>query len=455
MKRMRLFPRLMLSFLGFALSIVIAMGVSLLLTGLFFLGDSTGNPLYVTADEAGNPINQEQVLRLGGWVEKLDSGGRITEVYGDKQNENTEYAGIQLAEITGIGESPSEYIGFLGKEQNGFRLLTLYPRKDINVQTALDISPGNTNAAWGKVAIGIFAVLFVLLMTVMSYFLVRQIRTPLAALTAGMEQVRRGEEGVHLEFTAAADVIEIRDTFNTMIRELEEQKKEKRLAEERRSRLLLELSHDIRTPIATVKSAAAALSEDLVPEKDRKRYYGIIAAKADRVGELSESLFSLLKIEDTDQLPVKETLDLSELLREVCGIYYNEIEASGLRLIPDFREGPVWFAGDPQLLYRAVGNLIENAIRYNRTGEEIRVSMREEGQWVRICVRDDGTPVPAEYRDRLFDAFARADRARATDGGTGLGLSIARTIVEKHGGSVSYQGDDGNLFCLDLPRQNE
>ncbi|NLK57728.1 MAG: HAMP domain-containing histidine kinase [Tissierellia bacterium] len=451
MKRMRLFPKLMLSFFLFALAVLLALMVSLVSTGCFIIGETEEWGAYAVMDDTGEPVDPERVYRLNGWIEKIDADNAVVAVYGDKRNDAQRYTQTELTELIGAGETKNTWVGFLSAEQNGMRLLTLYQRNDIGLQPQLNISSENTDASWVRIFFGIFGTLFVLIMLGMSFFLVRQIRRPLKTITEGLRRVREGEEGVQLDFTAEADFKEIRDTFNTMTKAMKQQQEEKKEAAKKRARLLLELSHDIRTPVATVKSIATALSENLVPQDDKPRYYQVITEKADRIGELSESLFTMLKMEDKEAVPQKENTDICELVREVCSHYYSEMETAGLEFTADLPDQALPLSMDRQLMARAIGNLIENAIYYNQTGKAIQVEVKEETAALHIRVFDDGQMIPPEDRPHLFDAFSRGDRARTSRGGTGLGLSIAKTITEKHGGTILYRAENGNSFIITLP----
>lgn len=450
MKKLRLFPKLMLSFFVFAVSVFLVFAGSLFLTA-FFLDRAGDGILYAVADETGNPATTNQVDQFGGWIEKLDADLSVLEVYGRAKTQTERYTPAQLADLTGSGEASPAYIGFLGREVNGTRLLTIYDRNDVNVQPTVVLTPGADRPVWARGFFVLFGVLFLLLVALMSAYLVRHIRRPLDAITDGMRRVREGDEGVRLDFTAERDFAEIRDTFNAMMEDREQREEEKRTTAEKRSRFLLGLSHDLRTPVATVKSVSRALSAGLVPAEEAGRYYDVIEKKADRIDELSRALFTLLKLDDTTLQPVTAIVDLSELLREVAGDYYNEMEAKGLTLDAHIPDDPVPVMIDASLMKRAVGNLIENAIKYNQTGNVIGISLRRTDTGLSLRISDDGEAIPAAFRPQMFDAFTRADPTRSTEGGTGLGLSIAQTIVEKHGGILRYEARDGNHFVMDLP----
>lgn len=452
-----LFPKIALSFLLFAIAIIIAFTSSLIFTGIF----ATGNNLMrltpeKLVDETGELIDLTFVHRIGGWVEKLDSSYHVTEVYGEKLTSDRVYDTKALLEMTNpFQEEGRPYHAFIypyEDESGSGSYLLFYDRNNVSITSQLDISNANTNASWGRMFLLIFGSMFVIISLAMSYYLVRQIKRPLEALRGGMQKVEAGEQEVHLDFKASADLIELRDSFNRMTRELETQKREKAQMEEKKQRLLLELSHDLRTPVATIKSFAVALSEDLVPEKQKNHYYSVIADKADRVTTLASDLFSMLRMEDAQSPIHLEKLALHEFLRRLAASYYSEIERSHLHLDLQLPDAPLYIEADPSLLIRALGNLLENAIKYNKTGSRIVLSAEADEKAVYIHVKDDGESIPEEERDTLFDPFMRVDKVRTSSEGSGLGLAIANAIAQKHGGSLRYLQSEGfNHFTMAFP----
>ena len=214
--------------------------------------------------------------------------------------------------------------------------------------------------------------------------------------------------------------------------------------------MLLELSHDIKTPVSTIKSCACALEEGMVPKEELSRYYHTIALKAERVNTLSEDLFTMLKMESADYQPKLKILNLAELTRRICGEYYGEIAEAGFDFEIEIPKEPVNVLGDEILLARVIGNLLTNAKRYNEKGKEIKITLME-GEGVTLKVEDDGEEIPKDVQDTMFHAFVRGEQDRNSRGGTGLGLAIAKAVMEKHNGGIVYRRKGGrNVFELYL-----
>ena len=219
--------------------------------------------------------------------------------------------------------------------------------------------------------------------------------------------------------------------------------------------MLLELPHDIKTPVATIKSYAAALSEHMVPEEELPKYYATISQKADRVNNLTVDLFTMLKMEREEYVITKEKLNFSELVRTILANLYEDIITDGFEPEIDLPDEDLYTLGDANYLTRAVENLINNARKYNTTGKSIGVRLScTEDNCFSLQVLDDGTEINDETRKTMFLAFARGEKARSSDGGTGLGLAITKQIIAKHGGTLVYRYfDEKNCFEITLPRE--
>ena len=232
------------------------------------------------------------------------------------------------------------------------------------------------------------------------------------------------------------------------------------------------LSHELRTPVGAI----ALLSETLAGEDDaavRTRLVDRIGAEADRVSHIIDDLLELSRVELEGSMR-QESVPVVPLLCEVAHQYSEHARKHDVSLVsPDVAEQLVLHADRGQLL-RAVGNLVDNAIKYSDPGSEVRLSAAlgsqddrppsevpadaDEQAWVDVVVADEGIGIPADETERVFERFYRVDKARArATGGTGLGLSIVRHVVMNHGGEVMLQTREGvgTTFTLRLPAEQD
>lgn len=210
-------------------------------------------------------------------------------------------------------------------------LSDLYPLDAFDIVYNMDIDKAIvSNANAGE----LLAVALLLLADVfaVSFYISRKIKRPLDSLIAGMKRVEQGEEQVELSMHTEREFVEIGQAFNRMTKQLHLQKAENEKMSRSRQRMLLELSHDIKTPVATIKSFACALQEGMVPEEELSRYYQTIALKAERVNTMSEDLFTMLKMESADYQLELKPVNLAELSRRICGSIMGRFRRQGLPL---------------------------------------------------------------------------------------------------------------------------
>jgi signal transduction histidine kinase len=248
------------------------------------------------------------------------------------------------------------------------------------------------------------------------------------------------------------EFIVISDTINFLIDKLKFSREENTRLEQSKTRMLMDLSHDIKTPITTIRGFSAALYQGLIEEEDKKeRYYKTIYNKAEHVGELVDDLFEYVKMDSTQYVLKLQVVDVCEFVRQVVVNYYDELEEKNFELIVKIPEDFINLNIDPKLFKRVISNLIQNAIKYNPKGTKLRVEVKEFKRYVSIEVADSGVGIKSEIQDKVFDAFVRGDESRSSDGGSGLGLAIAKKIVENHGGEIELftnRKDESTIFSI-------
>lgn len=398
--------------------------------------------------EDGSLESLDMVYRCGGWVERLDEDYQVVEVFGEKKTMTDSYTERELLEATRQDGIKGEYRTFW-EPYDGGSYLFFYPKDVVGVQLNFELGA----MALPPAAKGVGILLLVLLIIdglLVSWYIYRKIRIPLKQISEGMHRVTVGEENVRLSFYTEGEFMEIVDSFNVMLERLEKEKAEKEKVQRERNQMLLELSHDLKTPLATIKSSAVALAEGVVDEEDLEHFYQTIAVKSDRVNQMADDMFTMLKMESSDYCPDRKEIDFCEMARQICAEYYEEMSHFDVEInIPEYT---IRVMADERLIMRTVSNLLSNAIKYNQTGSKIKVEVCETTDDVVFAVSDDGVEIADEIKECMFLAFVRGDCSRRTTGGTGLGLAIARGIARKHGGDVNYCYEKGwNRFALTLP----
>jgi two-component system phosphate regulon sensor histidine kinase PhoR len=216
------------------------------------------------------------------------------------------------------------------------------------------------------------------------------------------------------------------------------------------------VSHEIKTPVTTIKGFAETLLDGALDDRhDAERFLHIIVGQADRLSAIIEDLLSLSSLESGSEgarisLEHGSIRDVLQVALDVCEM---KAAARDITLTLDCSED-LFAEINPPLLEQAVVNLIDNAVKYSPEGSRVGVSAATETMGLAIKVKDVGPGIRREHLPRLFERFYRIDKARSRDmGGTGLGLSIVKHIAVAHGGGVAVESTPGlgSTFTITLP----
>lgn len=222
--------------------------------------------------------------------------------------------------------------------------------------------------------------------------------------------------------------------------------------EEKRMLLVSEISHDLKTPLASVLGySEMLLSKDVDGQKQRE-YLQSIYDNSVRSNNILRSLFMYSKLGSAGFKPNIERTDICEYTRQIIAEYIPKFEENGFGYELSVPESEIFVNIDKELFRRVYDNLIENAMKYNKVGTKIMLGVAHKGSTVDITAADNGVGIPSEHIDKIYQPFFRADRTSANRDGSGLGLAIVRQIVTLHGGEISYIGDeDGCKWRISLP----
>jgi signal transduction histidine kinase/CheY-like chemotaxis protein/ligand-binding sensor domain-containing protein/AraC-like DNA-binding protein len=219
-----------------------------------------------------------------------------------------------------------------------------------------------------------------------------------------------------------------------------------------RTRMIVNLHHELRTPVALVLGPLDALLEQRSLDGEGRRHAELARRSADELEKLVGQLFDLTRLE-AGELPIRSRrIDLGALARRVVARHAFAAEQRGIALVAP--EGSLSLWCDPELIDKAINNLVGNALKYSPSGGCVRVALEPEGDRALLRVLDDGPGVPTADRKRIFERLFQVDRSdRRAHGGAGLGLALSREVVELHGGRIGVDGRDtgGAAFWVRLP----
>ncbi len=268
------------------------------------------------------------------------------------------------------------------------------------------------------------------------------LRTAAARMAAGDLAARAPVGGVHELRSLAA-------SFNTMAMRLEAAAAQRAEIELARRDLIAAVSHDLRTPLASLRVLVEALNDGVVGDPAGVQHYlQLMAGEVARLSGLIDDLFELARLESGAlQLDLAPS-PVQDLISETLERMGAQAERKGLRLGGEVVGDPPPILADSPQVTRVLLNLVQNAIRHTPSDGSVTVRARPDGDAIRLEVADTGEGIGVEDLPRVFDRFYRGDPARSREAGSGLGLAIARGIVEAHGGRIWVESGPGRGSCF-------
>lgn len=290
----------------------------------------------------------------------------------------------------------------------------------------------------------------------------RSIVLPVRRLRAAAQRLGGGDLTARAQQLGGGEIRDLGNTFNTMATQIAE--REERLTELDRlkSEFVSSVSHELKTPLTTIKLLAHLLQRNDVSEEEKLDYSKTIAVECDRQIEFVGNLLDVSRIESGAYKLRKMRVDVRELIDSCVRVERHRAELLGVCLTTDVPAEISDVSGDFEALRRMIRSLIDNAIKYTPEGGRIKVSARASDETVAISVSDTGKGIPEADLPRIFDKFYRSapeagDEASTAAPGVGLGLYLAQHIVGQLNGEITVESKQGKgtTFSVNLPRRVE
>ena len=306
--------------------------------------------------------------------------------------------------------------------------------------------------------------IIILLSSVCTYFLTKKTLTPLQKLTSEVSQIQAQNLSTQLAVPNSKDEIaQLTSSFNEMLTRLDN-------AFSTQKQFSANAAHELRTPLAVLQTNLEVFEKKQDPEM--VEYRQLFTMIKEQTARLSQLVGTLLDMTNLKSVPRTDQVALEELVDEVFCDLDPVAEKAGISIHFDDSSSQDWhtdvhtpdasalnnnirnITGSYVLLYRAVYNLVENAIKYNRPNGSVTVSVKEKNGQAMILVKDTGIGISPENQKKIFDPFFRVDKSRSRAmGGAGLGLALVDSIAREHGGSVKVleSNEKGSIIALMLP----
>jgi len=311
------------------------------------------------------------------------------------------------------------------------------------IQTrAQRIQNGMEDLLWQVIAVALLASV---LSAAAVALIVRSIMRPLSALTEASRAMGEGDFSRRLdENRGDRELRQVARTFNSMSDKMRE-------VENSRREFVANVSHELRSPITSIKGFAEGMADGVIPQEDHPKYLRLVAEESNRLSRLVGDLLQLSRLEREDAALEMTEFDMDEMLRRAIIRRMNDLDRKEIEVECDFRADPCMVRADQERIEQVVINLLDNAIRFTEEKGKIRLTTEIREHLAEITIWDDGASVPEEDRSRIFERFFTSDRAHTSGKGTGLGLSICQRIMEMHGREIRLLNPEkGTAFRFTL-----
>jgi signal transduction histidine kinase len=284
--------------------------------------------------------------------------------------------------------------------------------------------------------------------------LARSMVSRLHELLAMSQQLASGDLRARVQVSSRDEIGRLGEAFNAMVEQLATSQEQRSRLEASRRDLIAAVSHDLRTPLASMRAMVEALNDGVVSDSDTvSRYLHTIQSETQHLTGLIDDLFELSQI-DAGALHLHlEPTSLADLVSDALESMRAQAQQRNVRLAGQVEGDPPRLPLDAPRMQRVLYNLIQNAIRHTPADGTVTLTVREAPGHVELMVADTGEGIPGTDLPYVFDRFYRGERARTRDRrdggkGAGLGLAIARGIVEAHGGTISAESGGGQGACF-------
>ena len=300
-----------------------------------------------------------------------------------------------------------------------------------------------------KIILYLFSALISVLVGILSLGMSCVVTSPVDEVIAVAKEISKGNFEKRIPVKGHNELAQMAQTLNFMCSELES-------LEENRKKFVSDVSHELKTPLATIKLISDSIVSTPDPDPAMiQEFLGDLSEEVDRLTRIVERLLTLTKLDAKKEEPVLTPVDFVVMLNAISRKLTPNAEARGIVLYTDFSVGtlePIML--DYDKIWEAVYNITDNAIKYSPEGGFVKMSLEKGDGEVIVRVEDNGPGIPEAEKEHIFERFYRLDDSRARDtGGTGLGLAIAKEAVTMHGGKieVSSEGEVGSIFSIHLP----
>lgn len=338
------------------------------------------------------------------------------------------------------------------KEKN-FTLIVAVPVEKYNEFTMRNTKL--TGKQFASISIIVSIILLAFIFIIYSRITSRYFITPLKKLIDGANKLAHGKYDARINLKTTNEFADLSDAFNVMAMKIETERILKEKSEEQRKRLILDISHDLKNPLASIMGYASYLNKcNDISEENLKKYLSVIESNSIRANNLIQELFQFSKLESTDFTLSLQKQDICEFLRTLIANYIADLEDKGFTYDFHIPEKSIFVDFNSKNLDRAFSNIITNCLKYNPPGTKLLITLTSYKDYVNVAFCDNGIGIDESKLETIFNPFVRVDESRnSKSGGTGLGLAITKSIILKHNGTIKLHSslNKGCIFNIHIP----
>lgn len=285
----------------------------------------------------------------------------------------------------------------------------------------------------------IFIITYILLTMFFIIILAKNIENEIRPISLALESLLNGSREYLNNYKGSYEFVEISKKLDDLAEKIIRIEWERARLDRGRQKLISDISHDLKTPMTVIQGYLIALKDGVLPKEQHKMYFDVMYMKSKHITDLLDTFFEYSKLEHPD-FPINlKKCDLCNALQIYLAEKYYEIEISGFFLEVDIECEKIICEIDCKLFCRAIDNILNNTIKYNKKGTFIKFSIFKDLENAKIIIGDNGTGISKDLTDTIFEPFSTGDESRGNRYGSGLGLAITQKIIVAHHGTIELK----------------
>lgn len=268
---------------------------------------------------------------------------------------------------------------------------------------------------------------------ILIFFVTSHIIKPIRKMTSATKKVASGDFNATVDINRNDEIGKLADNFNLMIKELNS-------IEYLRKDFVSNISHELKTPIASIQGFTKLLAKENLSKEEKREYIDIIIEETTRLSNLSNNMIKLTNFENQEIVTNKKEYRLDEQIRKCIIMLEEKINEKNIKVELDTEE--IIIKEDADLMMEVWINLLSNAIKYSKQNGNININITNENEFWKVEIKDDGIGIPEDKKERIFEKFFQVEKSHSYDG-SGLGLAIVKRIIDLTKGKIEVESKEG------------